>query len=146
MNSREERMLRGRALYLSVYESQGAIWEANECKELWCEKADRYLELAGNGNAQRPLQTALDQIRDAIEAYGLRLVCDEGGMFDVEVIDISSAPTVTSTDQREAGRVEVTDGSVQQGDIITYALTDEGLGKIISHARPVTSTERGESK
>ena len=42
----EDRMRRGRALYLAVYETRGVSWEANECKELWCEKADRYLELA----------------------------------------------------------------------------------------------------
>jgi len=40
-----DRMTRARALYLAVYESQGGIWEANDCKELWCDKADRYLEL-----------------------------------------------------------------------------------------------------
>jgi hypothetical protein len=32
-------------------------------------------------------------------------------------------------------RVEVTDGSVQKGDILTYELTDKGLGKILSHTR-----------
>ena len=57
----DERMKRARALYLAVYESQGGKWEANDCKELWCEKADRYLELAGASVAQstwQPIETA----------------------------------------------------------------------------------------
>jgi hypothetical protein len=56
----EDRMLRGRAMYLAVYETRDVSWETNECKELWCEKADRYLELlnirpagvGGLGNGQ----------------------------------------------------------------------------------------------
>jgi hypothetical protein len=39
------RMDRARALYLAVYEDQGGKWEANESKEVWCDKADRYLEM-----------------------------------------------------------------------------------------------------
>ncbi len=42
---RDERMARGRALYLAVYEGEGAKWEANEHKEIWCDKAELYYEL-----------------------------------------------------------------------------------------------------
>lgn len=52
----------------------------------------RMLEIVAVLRATAPLQPALDQIKDAIAAHSLRLVCDEGGMFEVEVIDILSGP------------------------------------------------------
>jgi hypothetical protein len=36
------RMDKGRAFYLAMYEKDGAIWAANEHKELWCDKAEDY--------------------------------------------------------------------------------------------------------
>jgi hypothetical protein len=47
-----------------------------------------------------------------------------------------TTPTNTSD---KPGLAEVTDGSFQKGDIITYALSDKGLGNIISHTRPTPS-------
>src|SRR5579872_1627081 len=58
----QDRMNRARALYLAVYESQGADWNANDCKELWATKADRYLELCG----QKALSSNAGQLREAL--------------------------------------------------------------------------------
>lgn len=35
----------GRAFYLAMYENDGAKWEANEHKDIWIAKAQRYREL-----------------------------------------------------------------------------------------------------
>lgn len=160
MNSREERLLRGRALYLSVYESQGAIWEANECKELWCEKADRYLELAGNGNAQRPLipegfmllpiePTAMMALR----GYQTTDVFEKGDFFgdyiDADELPAALAPTHKFDDDERGWMLAA---AAYRGCVAGYLETQRRLAEDPTDkvaigwnnpiATPVTSTER----
>lgn len=49
----------GRVIYLLLYEARGAIWEANESKDVWYREADRFLALltARSGLAASSIKT-----------------------------------------------------------------------------------------
>jgi hypothetical protein len=83
---------------------------------------------ASNWDADLNTGNYFKGLRDAYEAIQEIAIEYQASIY-------ACSRTLEPSDASETERVEVTDGSYQSGDILTYERTETGLGKIISHTR-----------